>query len=163
MKRLLLTLAMAALMAVPEICHAKAYKSILVSRRDGTSLSIKGEQGMTLTVADNEVKFFTTGGNTISIPLDEVKSITLSGKDGEYTLAGVDDVADGGVSVGRIGDEIVFDNLPSGSRVSVVSLAGKTLYNATAEGSHSIDISSYTPGVYLVTFNKKTVKISIAR
>lgn len=163
MKRLLLTLATAALLALPELCHAKAYKSILVNRHDGSTLSIKGEQGMTLTIADNEVKFFTTGENTISLPLDEVKSITLSGNEGEHTLAGIDDVAEGGVSVARVGNELLLENLPSGSNVSVVSLAGKTLYKAAAEGTHSIDISSFTPGVYLVTFNKKTVKISIAR
>lgn len=162
MKRLLLPLAIAALLSMPGICNAKAYKSVIISRHDGTSLSIKAEQGLTMKVVDEEVKFFTTGDNNISIPVSEIKGLSLSAEEGEHS-ADVNEIVGNGISVARVGNEIILENLPAGSNVSLVSLSGKTLYKSAAEGSHSIDISSCADGVYIVTFNKKSLKISIAR
>ncbi|MDD5871528.1 MAG: T9SS type A sorting domain-containing protein [Bacteroidales bacterium] len=57
--------------------------------------------------------------------------------------------------------QIVFRNLPRGSRVCVVALDGRTIVNTTASDSFTLDRGSLSHGIYIVKINNFTTKISI--
>lgn len=56
---------------------------------------------------------------------------------------------------------IVFGNLPHDSRVSVVTLDGRTIVSTTASDTFTLDRSSLTHGIYIVKINNFTTKISL--
>lgn len=163
MKRYILSWMLASLMMWPCGASAKAYRSIQVIKKDGTSLLIKGEQGITMTVTDEEMKFFTTPDNHFSLSVDEVKEVTLSEEEGKVVLADVDEISSGSIILSRSGETLAIENIPSGSRISVVSAAGMVLHNAIAEGDYVVNLSSFPTGVYVVVINNRTFKISVAR
>lgn len=162
MKRIFFIIALGLLLALPTSISAKSYKSVVVTRHDGTILSIKHERGLQMNIDGENVKFF-IDNDFISVPVSEVKGLSLSEKEGEITIAAVGGIAEDEISVTKIGGEILFSNLPAGTKVSVVSMSGQTMHSAVAEGNHSVDVSSYAPGVYVVTYNKKSIKLSIAK
>lgn len=61
-------------------------------------------------------------------------------------------------------DIIHLDGLKPQTAVSVFTLDGRLLSrtNADADGHADIDLSSVTPGVYIVTYNNKAIKIIIS-
>ena len=163
MKRLIYTLLVAAFAAVPLPGRAKAYKSVMVTCHDGTSLYIKGEKDLTMSVEDEELRFYTTGENHIAFPAENVKSFLLSSHEGDVDVAAVEEVGPDRISFERRGESLIFGNLPAGSRVMVSNMAGILLFNAEAEGSLTVDASSFTPGIYIVAINNKTFKIAVAK
>ena len=154
---------LAALMMWPCAASAKVYKSIQVTKQDGSTLLIKGEQGISMTVNDEEMKFFTTPDNHISFPVEEVKGVTLSEEEGEVALAGIDEITAGAITVTRAGENLILGNLPVNSKISVVSTGGTILYSEVADGECVVCLSPYSPGVYVIVINNKTFKISVAR
>ena len=55
----------------------------------------------------------------------------------------------------------MFGNLPHDSRVSVVTLDGRTIVSTTASDTFTLDRSSLTHGIYIVKINNFTTKISL--
>lgn len=155
--------AAAAIALWPMAADAAQYKSIKVTNHDGSSILIKGEKGITMTVTDDEMNFFTDPAFPLTLPTVDVKGITLSGEEGTVQLAAIDAIAAGDITLDRVGEELIIGNLPLGSHISIVSLGGTIFHDATAEGSYSISLSSYPKGVYVVTVNNKTFKISATR
>lgn len=147
----------------PLVAGASSYKSIKVTRHDGSSVLIKGETGITMTMSQEEMNFFTDPSIPFSIPLQEVKSVTLSEKEGDITLAGVGEIKTDEITFFRAGDELVIGNLPAASRISIVSLGGMILHEAVAEGSYTVSLSSYPKGIYILSINNKTFKFSTSR
>lgn len=162
MKRYILRWMLAALMMWPCAASAKSYRSIQVIKQDGTSLLIKGEQGISMTVSEEEMKFFTTPDNHISIPIEEVKGVTLSEEEGEVALAGIDEITSGAITVVRSGVNLILGNLPVRSKISVVSTTGSVLHSEVTDGECVVNVSSFSPGVYVIVINDRSFKISVA-
>ena len=99
---------------------------------------------------------FADGEAQNRVALKDVKSISFKAD----VEAGISAVAtDGDVSIepGRV----ILGNLAAGSRIAVVALDGRTVLSAVAEGSYTISLDTLEAGVYVISYNKRSLKIAV--
>lgn len=146
------------------VADASGYQSVVVNMADGTSLAIQGSQGMTAAIADGELRFMNTDETFISLQLNEVKGWDFSSMPGDAEWSALDCIpGDAQTILTRTSDALILENLPSGSYVRFVSLSGITISAATVSGAYSISLAGIPSGVYMLTYNNKTVKIAVSR
>lgn len=91
----------------------------------------------------------------ISIPLDQFVSMTHN-----YDPSSVDGIAED-LNYRLDGDTILFYNLPAGSVINVHTLAGSLISSKEAAGDETISLSELTTGIYIVSVNGISIKVSI--
>ena len=60
-------------------------------------------------------------------------------------------------------DRIILSNLPEGSTVTLCSIDGRIVKSSRAEGDYELSISELPKGIYVLTYNKNTLKIAVAK
>lgn len=165
MKKFLLTLLLGAASLTGS---AAGYSSVVVHCTDGTSVCIAMESDMQARVLLSTLELSCQKGY-IEFPAADVNKLTFSTEPGDNTLWGlsaIGDVAvDGSIEPGvtRDGSVIRVTNLPDGSKVSVVTMAGAVVTSAVVSGEYTMPVDDFTAGVYIVTVNDKSFKIAINR
>ncbi len=154
----------AAMLLALGVANAFGYQSVVVNMADGTSLAIQGSQGMTASIADGELRFMNTDETFISLQLNEVKGWEFSSIPGDAEWSALDCISgDAQTALIRTSDALILENLPAGSHVRFVSLSGIAISAATVSGTYSISLAGISSGVYMLTYNNKTVKIAVSR
>lgn len=125
-----------------------------------------------------------TTGETATFVLDEQPKITFTADNlvitsptytTEYPLAGLQrytfkqvpashitsPTADNRPSITQTDGQIILDNLPAGTAVTVYSIDGMALSAPTTapDGRATIDTSTLTSGVYIIKYGNKSLKI----
>lgn len=137
------------------------YKSIVLHHQDGTKLAITIEDGMTTKVGDGNLTLQCDKG-TITKPLTDLKFWNYSLLPGEdFETAGIQLTESDTVGLIVENDRVVFQNLPAGSSVGLVSVDGRVLFSESACGYYEISLSELTHGVYILTYNGKSLKIAV--
>ena len=162
MKKILKHIAAVAALLMPALCVAAAYRSVAVLRTDGTEITVNGEKGLTLVFNDEEMRFTTPDNQYLAFPLSDVKGWRFSTAQGETPWSGIDEtVADNQVTVIYAAGAVVLLGLPENSVVTLRTIAGAQLYRMAATGSLTVDLTDLSSGLYLLTYNKTTLKLAV--
>lgn len=142
---------------------AAGYKSLTLYHVDGTKTSVTIEENMTTKVAEGNLCLESSKGY-IFLPMAEIMRYTFSTQlgDKEWTT-GVDDLKSDEVSILYIGNQLILDNLPMSSHVSVTALDGRVVTASYCEGRCELTLEGLTPGIYIVKCNNRSLKFSVSR
>ena len=156
MKKIVIPLLLGLFATIPHHLPAASYKSIIVNQSDGSEMKVTIEDDMKTAVAEGNLVITCTKG--------DIKNWTFS------TSAGSDDVWTGIESPTASGtncilnsDRIILSNLPEGSTVTLCSIDGRIVKRSRAEGDYELSISELPKGIYVLTYNKNTLKIAVAK
>lgn len=138
------------------VSGAQGFNVLNVHLADGTVVDIKLGTELRLTFTDTHLVATGTDA-TVEMPkADIVKMEHIFDE-----AAGIDaPVADAAEFV-REGDTLSFTDLPAGSLINVYTLGGTQVRSIAAEGQCSIDLSGLSAGVYVVTVNNMSYKITV--
>lgn len=139
-------------------------KSIVLHYHDSRQTAITIEDGMSTTFADGHlVLTHAKDGATYEIrqPLSEIARWTFSDSEGNSDLWATAGIADAGCRA-----EIRLD----GNRLHVIGAKGDApvkiytaggILAASGKGECSFDLSTLSPGIYLLSVSEKTFKIAV--
>lgn len=136
---------------------AMAFTGLKVTLTDGSSTVISmSERPVVKFIGDKLV--VTTDVSTTEFNRSKVKTFNY-----QAVISSIDDISGDGNMVSNIGESLQFSNLPTGSVITVHDVSGKLVKSATADGNYRINISDLSAGVYLVSVNGVSTKISVNR
>ncbi len=163
MKKNFVSLCVAVVAMVGISASAADYRSVVINKTDGSSVTVNMEYDMVTTVDAGNLMMSCPKGK-ISIPAEEVKGWTYSTKTGSDDVwAGIDITETNGVVMIQEFDRVVMDNLPEGSEVTLVSIDGLVISSAVVEGHHEVALDGLQRGIYVLTYNNNSIKIAVAR
>lgn len=140
------------LCAVAPTAYASGYRSAVVEKTDGSTAIIDLEPEMT-TRFDGDMLTFTGTGTSVEIPKSDLVSITFSETTGITDITASPSLTDGAIS---------FTGLPAGSIIAVFDTAGRCLSSTrTTGGDGCLSLNSLPAGVYIVSVNGFSYKISV--
>lgn len=136
---------------------AMAFTGLKVTLTDGSSTVISmSERPVVKFIGDKLV--VTTDVSTTEFNRSKVKTFNY-----QAVISSIDDISGDGNMVSNIGESLQFSNLPTGSVITVHDVSGKLVKSAIADGNYRINISDLSAGVYLVSVNGVSTKISVNR
>lgn len=160
MRKFLLTV-IVMVAASTAVASVNGYKSIVLHHLDGEQLAITIEDGMTTKVANGNLTLECDKG-TITKPLDNLKFWNYSLQPGvDFETAGIGVVEGDMIGLVVENERIVFQNLPVNSVVGLVAVDGRVILSDKAAGYYEIPLSELTHGVYILTYNGKSLKIAV--
>lgn len=143
---------------------AETYKSVVFHKTDGTTLALTVESGLTTVVGSGEIAMSCDLG-IITLPTTEVTKWTFSTEPGmDFGLAGINTPeadANAAVEVTVGSGYVSLAGLQDGSSVMLTSIDGRVVAAKTAAGDVTIPTDQLTAGVYILTFNDKSLKIAL--
>lgn len=140
--------------AVPA-AHAQTYDSVVVDMADGSQTTVTLEKGMTTEFSSTSVIFSSPAGTAVDLNKDDVVAFSFS------ETSGVADIAGNAAAPALTSGGLSFSNLPAGSSISVHDTAGRLAESATASGDFTLPLGDLPAGVYIVTVNGTSYKISV--
>lgn len=154
------------LISLASVCSAEAagYKSVVVNQTNGTLWMITMEENMTTKVTEGNLVLTCSRGD-ITFPVKDIANWTFSTDGGADDLwAGVNLPEGDKPGCVQEGDRIVLSNLPAGSRVMLASVDGRVVKAVSSvSGSYELSLVGLQSGVYVLTYNKESIKIAVAR
>lgn len=158
-KFLLLMLVMAS--AFVGYAGTTGYRSIVFHRTDGSTIAITMEDNMTVNLTNGNVELTCKKG-IFSAAIEDVKYWTYSKSEGENDKwAGIENIIGETVSVIVTDDYINLQNLPENSTIGLVAIDGRVIVSDKASREYEISLSELTHGVYVLTYNGKSIKIAV--
>lgn len=135
---------------------AMAFSGIEVTMSDGSSMVISMDERPVVTFSGSKL-VIKTETSTTELERSKVKTFNY------LSSSSIEENNVGDSKVNNTGDALLFSNLPAGSEIKVHSVDGKLVKSAAAEGSYRINISDLSAGVYVVSVNGVSTKISVNR
>lgn len=152
-----LALAASALVLAASSMSAAGYKSLVLSKTDGTNVTLNFSDKLETTVSGENLVFADNGTEVISVPVAQLAGWNFSAG---TTTAAINRLA-GDNNFSMAGGIVSIDGLADGTEVCVVAASGATVMRAVAAGSCTLDLSGLANGVYVITYNNQTVKIAV--
>lgn len=146
------------LTAIPT--RAEVYRSVVFNRTDGSKLALTVESGMKTQVKHGLIIMEFEQG-VIKYPCSDFTGWTFSKDLGLDFEAGVSNRQEDVVEVKIGSDNILINGLAAGSRVMLAALDGSIIASLTADDVVSIPVENLTPGIYVLTYNDKSLKIAL--
>ncbi len=161
MKRIFTLLCLLAVVASAG-ASIKGYKSVLLNHTDGSSDIIAIEEDMTIEASAGVLTLSCAKGDIV-ISISDLRNWTygtVSGQDNLWT--GIESPIEDGVVVRMGADCIELQNLPGGSDVMLTSIDGRVVRTVRVDGGYvSLPLADLRGGVYILTYNKKSLKIAV--
>ncbi|MBE6318938.1 MAG: T9SS type A sorting domain-containing protein [Bacteroidales bacterium] len=142
------------LMAFGVLSHAESYEGILVMLVDGTTTTISFSEKPVIKFQSDKL---VVHSDAVSTEFDRLKVARFN-----YVtdLSGVDGIDRSAVTIGNNGSTLYLSGLPTDSAIDVYSSDGKLLESVRATSNHTIEISGLPAGVYIVSVNGVSTKIT---
>lgn len=161
MKKILLFLLYVLTTSIVGNAEVTGYRSIVFHRTDGTTLSITIEDLMSYNVSNDDVTLECYKG-TISVSISDVKYWLYSKNQGDDTLwLDIHENTDDTVDIIVADNTISLYNLPENSNVRLVSMDGRVIILDKASKTYKISLCELAQGVYVLTYNEKSLKIVV--
>lgn len=161
MKKIYFLLAFILMTAAHAGAAINGYRSIVFHHIDGKTTAVGIEDNMTTKVADGKVSLECAKGS-IEVPCDSLKYWDYAVAEGDRDRwAGLTLIEDDAVGVVMSDYGVRLYNLPDGSIVSLTAIDGRTVLSDRASGSYEIAFSTLSHGVYVLTYNRKSIKIVV--
>lgn len=140
---------------------AEGYRSVVFNQTDGTTLAITVETGMSTLVTDGYITMSCEKG-VLSLPAAEVTGWTFSREPGtDFEIAGIETPEADAVEVVVGTDDIALHGLAAGTKVMLTAVDGRVVASTTSTDTVSIPTGHLTTGVYILTYNDKSIKIAL--
>jgi len=141
--------------AVAMATYAQNYRSVVVDMTDGSQTMVALEEGLTTKFVGAYVIFDSPTSSKVVLVKANIVSMSFS-----ETSGIADVVSDSTAPV--YGDGVVsFRGLPADSSVDMYDMSGRRLMHADASGDYTLSLGDLTPGIYIVTVNRISYKISV--
>ncbi len=138
------------------VSGAQGYNVLNVHLADGSKVDIK--LGTELRITFTDTHLVATGKDaTVEVAKADIKKM-------EHVFdaeAGIDAAVADASGFVREGDTLSFTDLPAGSRINVYTVGGAQVRSVAAEGQCSVDLGDLAAGVYIVTVNNMSYKITV--
>lgn len=157
MNRHLRFLLMAGALAIAGTTSLQAEKTVKVTAPDGTADSMPLTTGTRISFVATGIDVANPGETTVSIPYSGIQSISFENTD--VSAAGpvnADVVRLRHNPVESLLEFTGHDGRPA--RLSITSTGGARMLSLRAWKGEAVDVSSLTPGIYLLTIDNKTIK-----
>lgn len=145
-------IAAAVLMMASASVWAANYHSLLVSLTDGTSVSVNLCDEFKASFTETHLRL-ESDGPAVDVPRDQIANLAFKEE------AGIEDAEIGAPAFD--GDNMTFTGLPAGSVVNVYAADGHLVASTAAQGEFTLPLGSLSAGVYIVTVNNMSYKISV--
>ena len=136
---------------------AAGYNSIVLSKTDGSRMTVNISDKLETTVSGDNLVFADNSGDIVSVPIVQLSGWSFSAESTTSAISRITDTK--GYSVA--GNIVTIDGLDAGTEVCVQTVGGVTVMRKVADGTCSLDLSMMVNGVYLITYNKQTIKIAV--
>ena len=143
-----------ALIAIALASYAKGYEGILVTMVDGTTATINFDENPIIKLKPEKLVVQT------DIATTEFDRSKVARFNYVTDLSGVEGIDRSAVTIGNNGSTLYLSGLPTDSAIDVYSSDGKLLESVRATGNHTIEISGLPAGVYIVSVNGVSTKIT---
>lgn len=151
-----LALAASALVLASASAFAAGYRTIVVTPYEGEPVNVKISETLSTTFDGAGNIHFTDGESNTTLALTNLCEVGFSTE--ATTGIGAPSMADDvTIEAGRI----VLGNLAPGSHIVVAAIDGRIMLSATAEGSYTVDLNALGTGVYVISYNKRSLKIAV--
>ena len=132
---------------------------LLLWDMDGQKIEFMLDYGVTITFDDDQLIITNDVADIIPFDLDNTWKLTYAAVGGDGT--GVQSLSEDLNTVQFNGQNIMFQHLKAGSKVSVYAVNGMLMMNKTiaSDGELTVDLSNFSQGVYVVNVNNKTYKV----
>ncbi len=150
--------ALALLAAVGLGSGAQTFKSVAVNLKDGSKVEINLTDDLSATF-DEENLLVTAGDQDVAVPRGTIESFTFSDK----AFSGIDTPQADGAAPVVSGGNLVFGNLPEGSRVEVYSISGALVSEVVVSGEYTLGLDTLPAGAVVVKVNGVAYKIAARR
>ena len=141
--------ALALLAAVGLGSGAQTFKSVAVTLQGGSEVEMKLTENLLVTAGDQDV----------AVPRGTIESFTFSDK----AFSGIDTPQADGAAPVVAGGNLVFGNLPGGSRVEVYSISGALVSEVVVSGEYTLGLDTLPAGAVVVKVNGVAYKIAARR
>lgn len=152
--------ASAALLAssVAASAEGAGFKGLDIRLTDGSAVSVTLSDALTAKFTDTDMLISDGASVDISIPTNTIAAF-------EYTKesAGVGQLESDSAAPVVDGDQLRFSELPQGSVVRVYAVNGALLSEAKADGAITMPLSGFQTGIYVVTVNGMSYKITVKK
>lgn len=136
------------------VSHAESYEGILVTMVDGTTTTISFDKNPVIKLQPEKLVVQT------DIATTEFDRSKVTRFNYVTDLSGVEGIDRSAVSIRNNGSMLYLSNLPVGSDIEVYSTDGKLLESVRATGNHTIEIAGLPSGIYIVSVNGVSTKIT---
>lgn len=137
---------------------AATYRSLVLGKTDGSTVTVPLSQTLETTVTPEGNLAFNKGSELVlSVPVTQVDSWKFSEESGTTGLTEV--ATNAGVSV--TGNRVVIEGLSSPTTVRVISAAGQTVAETSAESRCELSLENLPAGVYVIAYGNQTLKIAV--
>lgn len=145
-------IAAAVLMMASASVWAANYHSLHISLKDGSVVSVNLSDELKASFTETHLHI-ESEGPAVDVPRADIAGLAFKEE------AGIEDAETAAPAFD--GDNMTFTGLPAGSVVSVFATDGRAVASATAEGEFTLPLASLPAGVYIVTVNNMSYKISV--
>ncbi|MCH4156008.1 MAG: T9SS type A sorting domain-containing protein [Muribaculaceae bacterium] len=135
---------------------AQEFTTLVIQMKDGSSTKVQMLQQPKITFSGDTL-IIKTMGTKLEIPRSKVKRFNYIDE------SGVDGVKTSAAKFSQHGDRLIFTGLPTGSLIAVYGIDGRLMREAEAAGSYEISLSELAAGIYVVSVNGASTKITIRR
>lgn len=143
----------------------KDARSIILEKRDGTTVQVNINQGLTMTFADGNA--IISGVNdkdepvSVVTPFNEIRSYTFSSAKGPE-LSGVETIAKDNTTAPVL-DGMTLQGLAPGTRIAIVDTAGRTVATivAEADGTAALPFDTLPRGIYIISTPSGALKLAL--
>lgn len=133
---------------------AMAFSGLKITMTNGSVLSISFSDQPVVKFVGEKLVINTVVSAT---ELDRSKLKTFN----YIEASSLDDINDGRNIINNSGDNLLIENLPVNSEITIYDISGKLIKCAIVEGNYKINISDLLAGVYVVSINGVSTKITI--
>lgn len=134
-------------------------RSILLQHTDGSKTQITMANDLSTTF-DGGMMTVKSEKGVLEYPLANISNWTFASTEGEI-WSGIDRAESEIFSIKLSADGVTLRNLHVRSAVTLTGSDGQTIKVMEAEGDEFLSFNGLAPGVYLLTVNGKTYKISV--
>ncbi len=136
------------------VSGAAGYNKLNIHLVDGSKMEVVLVSDLMLSFTETDL--VATGSNVeLTVPRESIVKFVHTPTQG----AGIAEVPSDGMTLQ--GNTLRFNSLPAGSVVNIFTLAGVQVRSLTAEGAVEIDLNGLSAGIYIVTVNEVSYKISV--
>lgn len=132
------------------------YNKLTVHLADETVVDIKMAETLTLCFTED---YLTVRGTDADVDLEREKIVRF---EHSYDPLQSVETPNADTQIARFGNTIIISGLVDGARIVITDASGMVVYDTLSSAmQHTVDLGTFTPGIYILSVNANSMKIII--